>query len=102
MTKLRNPRNTEHDQDAARRPRKRPTTRQVTRLRDLLMRLSALFITLPSDQVDIRIVDGLRQLVETLGVQRASMAVLDEHDRLRITHSYAVRGFRPMREAHLD
>jgi C4-dicarboxylate-specific signal transduction histidine kinase len=80
----------------------RLTARDIRRYRELLVNLSAQFITIPSDQVDIRIVDGLRQLVETLGVQRSSLAVLDEQDRLRITHSYAARGYRPMPQALLD
>jgi C4-dicarboxylate-specific signal transduction histidine kinase len=80
----------------------RVSARDARHYRDMLMKLSAMFITSPSDQFDQRIIEGLRQLVETLGVQRSSLAMVDEQDRLRITHSYAARGYRAMPQALLD
>ncbi len=102
MNKLTKPRKVVRRAILSTQPKHRLTARDARRYRDMLATLSSMFITAPSDQFDQRIIDGLRQLVETLGVQRSSLAVVDEQDRLHITHSYAARGFRPMPQALLD
>ncbi|HTL29764.1 MAG TPA: ATP-binding protein [Tepidisphaeraceae bacterium] len=66
------------------------------------MSLSDEFIGIPADQFEAGIVHGLRQLVEALGVQRASFAELDDDGRFKISHSYAAPGFYPMQPSMLD
>jgi len=63
---------------------------------ECLARLSATFISLPSDQIDQEIEKGLETIVTTLGSDRASLAQLDAaHGELRITHSWSAPGIPP-------
>ena len=55
--------------------------------------LSATFISVPADQVDSQIVEGLRQLVAFLGIDRSGFGELvAEKNKIVITHSYEVPG----------
>jgi PAS domain S-box-containing protein len=72
------------------------------RFHSLLMRLSATFVNLPAEMVDSQIEEGVRQIVDFLGVDRSSLAQFCEHGRgLRVTHSYAVPGLPPLQHADL-
>ena len=56
--------------------------------------LSATFINLPSDRVDGEITNGLALLAETVGGDRATIAVVDPGTKeLLVTHSWARSGF---------
>jgi signal transduction histidine kinase len=73
------------------------------RFESLLVDLSATFVNLPADQVDRQIEDGLRKVVEFLGVERSSLSEFSEDKRsLLATHSYVVPGFPPFPPAILD
>src|SRR5713101_5856628 len=55
----------------------------------LLADLSAALVNLPADQVDARIEEAQRRLVEFLGVDRCSFGEFsDGKKELRVTHSY--------------
>src|SRR5687768_13850187 len=76
----------------------RPSTQEQlderVRFEALLTDLSAAFVKLPADAVDGQIEDGLRRIVEFLGVDRSSFGELSEDRRaIRVTHSYVVPGF---------
>jgi PAS domain S-box-containing protein len=62
----------------------------------MLAQLSADFINAPVEVVDGRIEEGLRQLVTCAQADRAILAQMQPTGRLRITHSYAIHGFRQM------
>ena len=60
----------------------------------LLSELSATFVTLPSDQVDDQLDEGLRRIVESLDIERGTWAqVSEDKQRLCVTHSYSIPGF---------
>ncbi len=62
----------------------------------LLADLSAAFVNLAPGDVDARIDDALRQVVEFLGADRGGFGEVSESDwAFRLTHSYAVPGFPP-------
>ena len=70
-----------------------PLDEQV-RFEALLADLSAAFVNLAPGEVDERIDDGLRRVVEFLGVDRGGFGEVTETDwAFRLTHSYAVSGF---------
>ena len=61
----------------------------------VLSKLSAKFINLAPDLVDAEIIIGLGSLAEAIGLDRVSIAVLDdESDDLIVTHSWAQSGTR--------
>jgi PAS domain S-box-containing protein len=63
------------------------------RFEALLADLSASFVNLPPAEVDERIGDALRQVVEFLGVDRGGFGEVSEADRaFRFTHSCAAPG----------
>jgi nitrogen-specific signal transduction histidine kinase len=59
----------------------------------VLSRLSTEFINIRSDHVDAKIGDGLRQLVEWIGVDRALLAQFQPNQQICVTHCYSVDGF---------
>ncbi|HEY1376315.1 MAG TPA: ATP-binding protein [Gemmataceae bacterium] len=62
----------------------------------LLADLSAAFVNLPPGDVDGRIDDALRQVVELLGADRGGFGEVSETDwAFRVTHSYAAPGVPP-------
>lgn len=64
----------------------------------LVAELSARFIDIPASGIDAVIEDGLRRVVETLGIDRSSLTLLSAHgDRLHTLYSWAVEGVRPVR-----
>src|SRR5947209_17375199 len=64
------------------------------RFDSLLARLSATFINLPAEKVDSQIEQGLRQIVEFLGIERSGLGQFSEDGtQLLTTHSYAAPGF---------
>lgn len=63
----------------------------------LLADLSAGFINLPAARIDSAIEDGLRRIVETLGIDRSTLTrVSSASGRVEITHSFAVEGVEPL------
>jgi DNA-binding CsgD family transcriptional regulator len=70
-----------------------PALEERSRFETFLADLSATFLSVPADQVDSRIVAGLRQIVEFLGIDRSGFSELvAEKDKMVITHSYEVPG----------
>jgi GAF domain-containing protein len=66
---------------------------QGSRFETFLTELSAGFISVPADQVDSRIVAGLRQIVHFLGIDRSGFGELAARkNKIVITHSYEVPG----------
>ena len=64
------------------------------RFERLLADLSARFVNLPPSEVDQEIEHSLRQIVETLDVDRSSLMEFSEDGKLFIaTHSWAREGF---------
>jgi formate hydrogenlyase transcriptional activator len=59
--------------------------------------LSAKFVNLPNQQVDKEIEQGLRSIVESLSIDRSSVAqFLPDMKTLKFTHTYAAAGVPPM------
>jgi signal transduction histidine kinase len=72
------------------------------RFEHLLSGLSATFVSLPSDQIDGTIQESLRGIVESLGIERSSLALLSEdRQRLEVTHSYGTAGLPPLPKGDL-
>jgi hypothetical protein len=64
----------------------------------LLAELSASFIDLPSERLDDAIEDALRRIVQTLDIDRSTLALVDPlTGSSEFTHSYAVEGVRRLR-----
>lgn len=73
------------------------------RLEILLSDLSTTLISVSVDRIDAELESGLRSIVEFLGVDRATLMLFSEDkSRLRVVHSYAVDGVRPMPPVMLD
>lgn len=69
----------------------------------MLTELSSRFIHLPVEQIDQEIVNGLKQIVEVLGIDRCSVCQFDENTvRLQVTHAYSAQGVSPMPETILN
>ncbi len=67
------------------------------RLEILLSDLSTTLISVRVDRIDAELESGLRSIVDFLGVDRATLMLFSEDKaRLRVVHSYAVEGVRPM------
>lgn len=65
----------------------------LLRFERLMSDLSATFINLPADRIDDVIQDGLRRVVETLGIDRSSLTrVAPDSGQLHTTHSWAAAG----------
>ncbi len=63
----------------------------------LLSELSARFVNLPADEVDRQIDNGLKLIIEFLGVDRSTLFQLSEDKAcLHVTHSWAVDGVEPV------
>ena len=66
---------------------------ELSRFERLLVELSARFINLPAARIDEAIDDGLRRIVEALGIERSTLnSRSPATGRVEITHSYAVPG----------
>jgi transcriptional regulator with GAF, ATPase, and Fis domain len=66
------------------------------RFEALLVDLSASFVHIPADQVDVMIVEAQRRIVQALGLDRSTLLQRsDEADDLSLTHAWAVPGFTP-------
>ena len=66
---------------------------ELSRFERLLVELSARFINLPAARIDEAIDDGLRRIVEALGIERSTLnSRSPATGRIEITHSYAVPG----------
>ncbi|MEW6667169.1 MAG: sigma 54-interacting transcriptional regulator [Thermodesulfobacteriota bacterium] len=69
----------------------------------LLSDLSARFVNLPNRKVDKEIRQGLKLIVESLGIDRSSIAQFSaDMKTLRFTHTYAAAGVPPMPAVVLD
>ena len=67
---------------------------ELSRFERLLVDLSAGFINLPTSRIDEAIDDGLRRIVEALGIDRSTLNWLSTATGLmEIRHSYAVPGW---------
>src|SRR6266536_2848851 len=67
------------------------------RFERLLVELSAGFINLSADQIDAAVENGLRRIVETLGIDRSTLSrVSAETGHFRSTHSWALSGLAPV------
>jgi RNA polymerase sigma factor (sigma-70 family) len=65
--------------------------------------LSATFISVTADQVDSKIVAGLRQIVEFLGIDRSGFGELvTDKNKIGITHSYEVPGVPPTPRIYVE
>jgi RNA polymerase sigma factor (sigma-70 family) len=65
--------------------------------------LSATFISVPADQVDSKIVAGLRQIVEFLGIDRSGFGeLLTDENKMKITHSYEVPNVPPTPRIYVE
>jgi signal transduction histidine kinase len=70
-----------------------PAAAEQLRFELLLLELSTGFINLPAGRIDEAIEDGLRRVVEALGIERSTLNWLQKASgRVEITHSYAVPG----------
>lgn len=68
--------------------------RQQLEFQRLLVELSTLFINLPPDQIDGQIEEAQKQICEVLGLDRSTLAQVDEASKsLRMTHRWAAPGF---------
>ncbi len=88
------------DETALRRARER--VRRQRQFQDLLISMSLTFISLPADQVDGQIQDGLRRVAEFLKCDRAVLTQANSDGKLVATHSYAVPGFPPLPNVIID
>jgi hypothetical protein len=71
--------------------------RERLRFERLLSDLSAKFVNLPSQQMDKEIEQGLRSIVESLSIDRSSVAQFSpDMKTLRFTHTYAAARGSPM------
>ena len=68
----------------------------------VLARLSTEFIDIPAHNVEAKIHDGLRRLVEYAHVDRAVLGQMQPSGRLLITHCYSVPGFHLMPRMIMD
>jgi transcriptional regulator with GAF, ATPase, and Fis domain len=69
----------------------------------MLTDLSSRFIHLPVERIDQEIVNGLKQIVEVLGIDRCSVCQFDENTmRLQVTHAYSAEGVSPMPDTVLN
>jgi signal transduction histidine kinase len=70
---------------------------EALRFERLLAELSAGFINVPAAAIDGAIEDGLRRIVEILGVDRSTLTAIPRGtDYLPVTHSWAVDGIAPV------
>jgi PAS domain S-box-containing protein len=66
---------------------------ELSRFERLLIELSARFINLRAERIDVTIEDGLRRIVETLGIDRSTLnSRSPATGEIEITHSYAAPG----------
>ncbi len=68
----------------------------------LLFNLSARFVNVPAEQVDAEILEGLRSIVEFLGIDRSGFGQILSDSSLAITHSYQVPGVPPTPKVILE
>jgi signal transduction histidine kinase len=70
------------------------TVNDLLRIERLLSRLSTNFINLPGGQIDSAIEDGLRLIVEALGIDRSTLSqIAAGSGHFASTHSWAAPGF---------
>ncbi len=63
----------------------------------LLLEISAKFVNLPAREVDKEVKNGLRRVVEALGVDRSTLfESSEETDDFRVSHSWATAGLEPL------
>jgi len=63
----------------------------------LLLEISAKFVNLPAREVDREIKNGLRRMVEALGVDRSTLfESSEETEEFRVSHSWAIDGLEPL------
>ncbi len=63
----------------------------------LLLEISAKFVNLPAREVDREIKNGLRRMVEALGVDRSTLfESSEETEEFRVNHSWAIDGLEPL------
>ena len=69
------------------------TIQERLRFEKMLADLSTRFVNLPADQIDTVIVHSLKQIAETLEIDRCSVAEYNTaKTKLKVTHAYAVPG----------
>ncbi len=76
--------------------------RHQFQFQDLLIGISSAFVSLPADQVDGQIQDGLRLVAEFLKCDRAVLMQTNSDGKLAVTHTYAVPGFPPLPNVVID
>jgi formate hydrogenlyase transcriptional activator len=62
----------------------------------LLTEVSARFVSATSESIDAEIVSAQKQIVQELGLDRSTLAQLQEPDRFVVTHCWAVPGLEPI------
>jgi transcriptional regulator with GAF, ATPase, and Fis domain len=66
-------------------------------LQELMTDISAMFVNLPASAVDGQIEQGLKRIVEFLGIDRSSFGEFSEDMKdIGVTHSFAVPGIDPL------
>ena len=64
-------------------------------LQELVSKISTIFLNLPTDEVDEQIENGLKCVVEFLGIDRSVFGQFDENRDLVVTHHYRTSGIPP-------
>ena len=90
-------------QEASMRKRAEKALEERLQFERLLFDLSARFVNLPHQQLDREIEQGLKLIVESLGIDRSSVAQFSaDMKTLKVTHTYATAGEPPMPSVILD
>ena len=80
--------------DITDRERAKRAVAEQLKFETMLAEMSATFISLPADQLDGQIKEGLKRICETLELDRSTLAQISaENNKLIITHSWAADGF---------
>jgi hypothetical protein len=61
----------------------------------LLTEISARFVGSTPESIDAEIINAQKQIVQALGLDRSTLAQLQEPDRFVVTHCWAVPGLSP-------
>src|SRR4051812_16709928 len=73
------------------------------RFERLLTDLSATFVNVPADLVDVQIEHALERLVEFLRIERSSFGQITQDNRaILVTHSFVAPGYPPLPPMILD
>jgi len=73
-----------------------PDFEERLRFEMLLTDLSARFVSATPESIDAEIVNAQKQIVQVLGLDRSTLAQLQEPDRFVVTHCWTVPGLEPI------